>query len=208
MAKKKSLMDMLDSMDRESNKKIFGQDKTSEKIRSEKKMGQQAAKAKTNTKKAFDGKALLKTDKVKTPSRRNGAGERTPLSGGAGGSRPSRSSSGGGTSKPKSGSGGGSSSGGSSSSSSSTSNKAVKGGYTISGGQRKAGTRGSTNPRPMPSNPAVGYSKPVRKNFKTQAAFLKALEVYMRRKNRGADAARSTGKGKAKTATDGRQYGG
>ena len=67
--------------------------------------------------------------------------------------------------------------------------------------------KGGTYGRPMPSNPAVGYSKPVRKNFKTQAAFLKALEVYMRRKNRGADAARSTGKSKAKQATDGRQYG-
>ena len=88
------------------------------------------------------------------------------------------------------------------------SNKAVKGGYTISGGQRKAGTRGSTNPMPMPSNPAVGYSKPVRRNFKTQAAFLKALETYMRKKKRGEQAASSTGKGKAKRATDGRQYGG
>ena len=67
--------------------------------------------------------------------------------------------------------------------------------------------KGGTYGRPMPSNPAVGYSKPVRKDFKTQAAFLKALEVYMRRKNRGADAARSTGKSKAKQATDGRQYG-
>jgi len=154
-------------------------------------------KTRTNTSVAFDKKndfgSLLKTPK-KTPTSST--------------STSSSSSSSGGTSKPKSGSGGGSSSGGSSSSSSSASNKAVKGGYTISGGQRKAGTRGSTNPRPMPSNPAVGYSKPVRKNFKTQAAFLKALEVYMRRKNRGADAARSTGKGKAKTATDGRQYGG
>lgn len=60
----------------------------------------------------------------------------------------------------------------------------------------------------QPSNPDVGYSKPVRRNFKTQAAFLKALEVYMRRKKRGEQAARSTGKNKAKQATDGRQYGG
>ena len=68
----------------------------------------------------------------------------------------------------------------------------------------KSGTYG----RPMPSNPAVGYSKPKRSDFKSREAFLKALEVYMRRKNRGTDAARSTGKGKAKTASDGRQYGG
>jgi len=67
-----------------------------------------------------------------------------------------------------------------------------------------SGTQG----RQMPSNPAVGYSKPVRRNFKTQAAFLKALEVYMRRKKRGEQAANSTGKNKAKQATDGRQYGG
>ena len=32
----------------------------------------------------------------------------------------------------------------------------------------------------MPSNPAVGYSKPKPGDFKTRAAFLKALEVYMR----------------------------
>jgi len=204
MAKKKSLMDMLDSMDRESNKKIFGQDKTSEKIRSEKKMGQRAAKAKTNTKKAFDGKALLKTDKVKTPSRRNGAGERTPLSGGAGGSRPRRSSSGGGTSKPKSGSSGGSSSGGSSNRGSGTTGQSLPSNPQLKSQRGKGGTYG----RPMPSNPAVGYSKPKPGDFKTRAAFLKALEVYMRRKKRGEQAARSTGKGKAKTATDGRQYGG
>jgi hypothetical protein len=49
-------------------------------------------------------------------------------------------------------SGGGSSSGSSSSSSSSASNKAVKGGYTISPGQRRAGTRGSSQ---MPSNPQL-----------------------------------------------------
>ena len=67
-----------------------------------------------------------------------------------------------------------------------------------------SGTQG----RQMPSNPAVGYSKPVRRNFSSQAAFLKALETYMRRKKRGEQAARSTGKNKAKQATDGRQYGG
>ena len=68
--------------------------------------------------------------------------------------------------------------------------------------------KGGTYGRPMPSNPQVGYSKPVRRNFSSQAAFLKALEVYMRRKNRGTAAANSTGKNKAKQATDGRQYGG
>ena len=103
MAKKKSLMDALSEY-QEGNE--FG--RAQKKEEREKKMGQRASKAKTNTKKAFSGKALLKTDKVKTPSRRNGAGERTPLSGGAGGTRPPRGSSGGGTNKPKSGSGGGS----------------------------------------------------------------------------------------------------
>jgi hypothetical protein len=68
--------------------------------------------------------------------------------------------------------------------------------------------KGGTYGRSMPSNPQVGYSKPVRKNFSSQKAFLAALETYMRRKNRGTDAARSTGKNKAKQATDGRQYGG
>lgn len=64
-----------------------------------------------------------------------------------------------------------------------------------------------TNGKPMPSNPAVGYSKPVRRDFKTQAAFLKALEVYMRRQNRGRDAANSVKKRTTKVM-DGRQYGG
>ena len=59
----------------------------------------------------------------------------------------------------------------------------------------------------QPSNPDRGYSKPVRRNFKTQAAFLKALEVYMRRKNRGTDAANSVKK-KTTKVMDGRQYGG
>jgi hypothetical protein len=166
------------------------------------KKNQEALRKRRREKRMAEAKKKREASKPK----RNGFGERTPLSGGAGGHTTSAP---GGTPKPKPKPTSTptptpkpkpkptpSSSSSSSSSSSMPSNPKLK---TPPGG---SGTSG----RPMPSNPAVGYSKPVRKNFKTQKAFLAALEVYMRRKNRGTAAADSV-KPKAKKATDGRQYG-
>ena len=95
MAKRKSLMDALAEY---QDKNEFG--RAQRKEEREKKMSRNASKAKTNTQKAFSTKQLLKTDNVKTNKKqtRRGAGERTPLSGGAGGTRPTRGNSGGGSS--------------------------------------------------------------------------------------------------------------
>lgn len=151
-------------------------------------------KTRTNTSVAFDKKndfgALLKDKKPKTKT------TSTPTT-------SSSSSSSGGTSKPKSSSGGGSGSGSPSPRGNGTTGRSLPSNPQLKSQRGKGGTYG----RSMPSNPAVGYSKPVRKNFKTQAAFLKALEVYMRRKNRGTDAANSVKK-KTTKVMDGRQYGG
>ena len=139
---------------------------------------------------------------------RNGFGERTPLSGGAGGTRPT-----GPAPKPKT-----TPKPTTSSSSSSSSSRVLLVAplavlLVLADVLCKAILQDSCVPVVqvlvvvlMSSNPAVGYSKPVRRNFKTQAAFLKALEVYMRRKRRGEQAG-SSAKPKTTKVMDGRQYG-
>ena len=142
MAKRKSLMDALAEYQKKEN--------SGDEWTKEGKMGRRASKAKTNTQKAFSTKQFLKTDNVKTNKKqtRRGAGEKTPLSGGAGGTRPPRrnsgggsSSSGGGTRKPKSTSG-------SSSSSSGSTNK----------------NKSSTTGRSLPSNPQLHSQRPGKKD--------------------------------------------
>ena len=189
------------------------------------KKNQQRLKEKRRAKRLAAARAQKK--KEQKPER-NGFGERTPLSGGAGGTRPT-----GPAPKPKpkrevrngviyidgkksgytSGhsSGSGSSSSGGSSSGGSSSGGSSSGGNSGGSGTRSFSGNNSGTPtripaRTMPSNPPINYSKPVRRNFSSQAAFLKALETYMRKKKRGEQAARSVKK-KTTTVTDGRQYG-
>ena len=139
----------------------------------ERKMGDRASKAETNTQKAFSTEQFLKIDKVKTNNKptRRGFGERTPLSGGVGGTRPPRDTSGGGS---------GSDSGGSSDGSSGKRSNSGDTGYsgkpgearqqaTVTRGNRNRGTETggirNTGGRGTTPTPRATSAKPKRSDY-------------------------------------------